>query len=63
MVQDKAQSRIALSAVAVKVKGRKRHLLVDTTQGWALRAKVHAADVMDSGSINVQCGIYKLTPA
>jgi putative transposase len=29
-----------------KVKGRKLHLLVDT-QGMVLRAKVHAADIMD----------------
>jgi putative transposase len=29
-----------------KVKGRKRHLLVDT-QGLVLKAKVHAANVMD----------------
>jgi len=31
---------------AKKVKGRKRHLLVDT-QGLVLKAKVHAASVMD----------------
>ena len=29
-----------------KVKGRKRHLLVDT-QGMLLKAKVHSAKVMD----------------
>jgi putative transposase len=29
-----------------KVKGRKRHLLVDT-QGLVLKAKVHAASIMD----------------
>jgi putative transposase len=29
-----------------KVKGRKRHLLVDT-QGLVLRAKVHSAKIMD----------------
>jgi len=29
-----------------KVKGRKRHLLVDT-EGFVLRAKVHSAKVMD----------------
>jgi putative transposase len=29
-----------------KVKGRKRHLLVDT-QGLVLKAKVHAANVFD----------------
>ncbi len=33
-----------------KVKGRKRHLLVDT-QGLILRAKVHAADVFDRDGI------------
>src|SRR5919202_2834582 len=35
-----------------KVKGRKRHLLVDT-QGLVLKAKVHAADVMDYEGIKV----------
>ena len=29
-----------------KVKGRKRHLLVDT-QGLVLKAKIHAANIMD----------------
>jgi putative transposase len=29
-----------------KIKGRKRHLLVDT-EGFVLRAKVHSAKVMD----------------
>jgi hypothetical protein len=29
-----------------KVKGRKRHLLVDT-QGLVLKAKVHSAKIMD----------------
>jgi putative transposase len=29
-----------------KVKGRKRHLLVDT-EGFVLRARVHSAKVMD----------------
>ncbi len=33
-----------------KVKGRKRHLLVDT-QGLLMRAKVHAADVFDRDGI------------
>jgi putative transposase len=33
-----------------KVKGRKRHLLVDT-QGFVLKAKVHAASVMDRDGI------------
>jgi putative transposase len=35
---------------AKKVKGRKRHLLVDT-QGSVLRAKVHSADVADREGI------------
>lgn len=35
---------------AKKVKGRKRHLLVDT-QGLVLKAKVHAASVMDRDGI------------
>jgi transposase len=35
---------------AKKVKGRKRHLLVDT-QGWVLRCKVHPADVMDRDGV------------
>jgi putative transposase len=34
-----------------KVKGRKRHLLVDT-QGLVLKAKVHAANVLDWEGIN-----------
>jgi putative transposase len=33
-----------------KIKGRKRHLLVDT-EGLVLRAKVHSADVMDRDGI------------
>ena len=33
-----------------KVKGRKRHLLVDT-QGLVLRARVHSAKVMDRDGI------------
>jgi transposase len=33
-----------------KVKGRKRHLLVDT-EGLVLRAKVHAANVIDREGI------------
>jgi hypothetical protein len=33
-----------------KVKGRKRHLLVDT-QGLVLKVKVHAASVMDRDGI------------
>jgi putative transposase len=35
-----------------KVKGRKLHLLVDT-QGMVLRAKVHAANIMDSDGIKL----------
>ena len=35
---------------AKKVKGRKRHLLVDT-QGLVLKAKVHGAGVMDPDGI------------
>jgi transposase len=35
-----------------KVKGRKRHLLVDT-QGLVLKAKVHAANVMDWAGIKM----------
>ena len=35
---------------AKKIKGRKRHLLVDT-QGWVLRCKVHPADVMDRDGV------------
>jgi putative transposase len=37
---------------AKKVKGRKRHLLVDT-QGLVLKAKVHSADVMDRDGIKL----------
>jgi len=33
-----------------KVKGRKRHLLVDT-EGFVLKAKVHSAEVMDCEGI------------
>jgi putative transposase len=35
-----------------KVKGRKRHLLVDT-EGFVLKAKVHSAKVMDYEGIKV----------
>ena len=35
-----------------KVKGRKRHLLVDT-RGLVLKAKVHAANVMDFEGIKM----------
>jgi putative transposase len=35
-----------------KVKGRKRHLLVDT-QGLVLKAKVHAASIMDWDGIKM----------
>jgi putative transposase len=31
--------------MAAKIKGRKRHLLVDT-QGFVLKAQVHPADIM-----------------
>jgi putative transposase len=35
-----------------KIKGRKRHLLVDT-EGFVLRAKVHSAKVMDWDGIKM----------
>ena len=35
-----------------KIKGRKRHLLVDT-QGFVLKAKVHTADVMDRDGVQL----------
>jgi len=38
-----------------KVKGRKRHLLVDT-QGLVLKAKVHSAKVMDRDGIKLLLG-------
>ncbi len=38
-----------------KIKGRKRHLLVDT-EGFVLRAKVHSAKVMDWDGIKTYCG-------
>jgi len=38
-----------------KVKGRKRHLLVDT-EGFVLRAKVHSAKVMDYEGIKMLLG-------
>ena len=47
-----------------KVKGRKRHLLVDT-EGFVLKAKVHSAKVMDYEgiktllSIRLECGTDK----
>jgi putative transposase len=37
---------------AKKVKGRKRHVLVDT-QGWVLKATVHTADVMDRDGVTL----------
>jgi len=37
-----------------KVKGRKRHLLVDT-EGLVLKAKVHLANVLDSEGISSHC--------
>lgn len=42
-----------------KVKGRKRHLLVDTvvdTEGFVLRAKVHSAKVMDHEGVKELLG-------
>jgi hypothetical protein len=35
-----------------KIKGRKRHLLVDT-EGFLLKAKVHAADIMERDGIKL----------
>jgi putative transposase len=35
-----------------KIKGRKRHLLVDT-QGFVLKAKVHTADIMDRDGVQL----------
>jgi Transposase and inactivated derivatives len=35
-----------------KIKGRKRHLLVDT-QGFVLKAKVHTADIMDRDGVHL----------
>jgi len=35
-----------------KIKGRKRHLLVDT-QGFVLKVKVHAADIMDRDGVKL----------
>ncbi len=47
---------------AKKVKGRKRHLLVDT-EGLVLRAKVHAANVIDREGIEPLLeGARKLFP-
>ena len=37
-----------------KIKGRKRHLLVDT-EGLVLKAKVHSAKVMDQDGIKRCC--------
>lgn len=36
--------------MAAKIKGRKRHLLVDT-QGFVLKAKVHSAAIMDRDGV------------
>ena len=41
---------LVVMTMAAKIKGRKRHLLVDT-QGFVLKAKVHAADVMDRDGV------------
>jgi len=38
--------------MAAKIKGRKRHLLVDT-QGFVLKAKGHAADIMDRDGVRL----------
>src|SRR5215218_9688268 len=51
VVDSQGRSRVAQrSAVTIdggkKVKGRKRHLLVDT-EGFVLKAKVHSAKMMD----------------
>lgn len=40
---------------AKKVKGRKRHLLVDT-QGLVLEARVHSAQIQDREGINILLG-------
>ena len=42
-----------------KVKGRKRHFVVDT-QGHLLRVSVHVADLHDS--VGAECGLAELTP-
>ena len=34
-----------------KVKGRKRHVLVDTDEGFVLRAKIHSANLLDQEGI------------
>jgi Transposase DDE domain len=39
-----------------KVKGRKRHLLVDT-EGLVLKAKVHSAKVLDQEGIKSRCSL------
>ena len=39
---------------AKKVKGRKRHLLVDT-QGLVLKAKIHSANIQDRDGIKLLC--------
>ena len=38
---------------AKKVKGRKRHLLVDTTQGLVLEARLHGAQIQDRDGIKL----------
>jgi putative transposase len=38
---------------AKKVEGRKRHLLVDTTEGLVLKAKLHSAKVPDEDGIRL----------
>lgn len=39
---------------AKKVKGRKRHLLVDT-QGLVLKARVHSAQIQDQAKASSSC--------
>ena len=38
-----------------KVRGRKRHLLVDTEEGLVLKAKVHSAKVPDQDGLRLLC--------
>src|SRR5215470_1423010 len=43
---------LVIATRAAKIKGRKRHLLVDT-QGFVLKAKVHPADIMDRDGVRL----------
>ncbi len=43
---------------AKKVKGRKRHLLVDTQGGLVLQARVHSAKVLDRDGIKLLLGPF-----